>query len=104
MTWHLYGGRFCQASDLANTLIRDINPWLPHRAQFGWGYVATHAMLWLDIRDQFAEEHLTEWEAQKSQTRSLNDLKRDTEVIYQPRIIKRQDDKAIANSREAATS
>ena len=49
MTWHLYGGHFHQASDLANTLIWDINPWLPHRARFGWGYVATHTMLWLDI-------------------------------------------------------
>ena len=48
------------------------------------------------------EEHLTEWEAQKSQMRCLNDLECDTEVIYRARIIKRQDDKAIADSREAA--
>ena len=30
MTHHLYGGCFCQASDLANTLIGDINVWMPH--------------------------------------------------------------------------
>ena len=61
------------------------------------------ATLWLDVGDQFAEEHITEWEAQKSQTCPLNDLERDTEVIYRARIIKRQDDKAVADSREAAT-
>ena len=44
--------------------------------------MATHATLWLDMRDQFGEEHLMEWEAQKSLTHSLNDLERDTEVIY----------------------
>ena len=31
-TRHLYRGRFRQASDLAATLIWDINPWFPHRA------------------------------------------------------------------------
>ena len=30
MTRHLYGGRFRQVSELANTLIRDINMWMPH--------------------------------------------------------------------------
>ena len=65
--------------------------------------MATHATLWLDMRDQFAKEHLTEWEAQKSQACSLNDLECDTEVIYRARLIKRQDDKDIANSREAAS-
>ena len=35
MTHHLYGGQFCQVSDLAATLIRDINPWLPHKLRFG---------------------------------------------------------------------
>ena len=30
MTTHRFGGRFCQVSDLANTLIRDINMWMPH--------------------------------------------------------------------------
>ena len=55
MTGHLYGGHFRQASELAGTLIHDINPWLPHRACSGWSYVATHATLWLDMQDQFAE-------------------------------------------------
>ena len=49
MTRHLYGGCFQQASELAGTLIRDINPWLPHRVCFGWSYMTTHATLWLDI-------------------------------------------------------
>ena len=82
MTRHLFGGCFCQASDLASTLIHDINPWLPHRARFGGSVVAAQAMLWLDMQDQFAEDHLMEWEAQKSLTCHINDLKRDTEVIY----------------------
>ena len=49
MSRQLYGGCFRQASDLANTLICDINPWLPHRVRFGWNYVAAHATLWLDM-------------------------------------------------------
>ena len=32
MTQKLYGGHFRQASNLAATLIQDINLWLPHRA------------------------------------------------------------------------
>ena len=83
MTGHLYGGHFQWASELASTLTRDINPWLPHRVRFGWSYVATNATLWLDMRDQFAEEHHMEWEAQRSLMCSLNDLEHDTEVIYQ---------------------
>ena len=82
MTRHLYGGCFWRASELASTLTHDINPWLPHRACFGWGYVATHTTLWLDMQDQFAKEHHTEWEAQKSLMRSLNDLECNTEVVY----------------------
>ena len=35
MTRHLYGGRFCQTSELANILIQDINVWMPHSTQFG---------------------------------------------------------------------
>ena len=61
-----------------------------------------HASLWLDIWDQFTKEHLEEWEAQKFWAAALNDLKRDTEAVYRARIIKRQDDKARANSKEAA--
>ena len=49
MSKHLFRGCFRQASELASTLIRNINPWLPHRARFGWSYVATHATLWLDM-------------------------------------------------------
>ena len=49
MMRHLFGGCFHQASDLVSTLIRDINPWLPHKAQFGWNYMATQATLWLNI-------------------------------------------------------
>ena len=67
-------GCFHQASELANTLIWDINVWMPHSTLFGWNYVATHTSLWLDIRDQFAEEHLEEWEAQKFWAVALNDL------------------------------
>ena len=102
-TCHLYRGRFHQTSDLAATLIWDINLWFPHRAQFGWGYVATHAKLWLNLQDQFVEEHLEEWEAQKCRMGTLNDLEWDTEVIYWARIVKRQDNKAFADSKEAAT-
>ena len=74
MTRHLYGSCFCEASDLANTLIQDLNMWMPHYTRFGWSYVATHASSWLDMQDQFAQEHLEEWEAQKSQMTGLNDL------------------------------
>ena len=61
MTPHLYGGRFHRISDLAATVIRDINPWLPHQVRFGWGYVAMNATLWIDQRDHFSMEHLEEW-------------------------------------------
>ena len=65
MTPHLYGGRFRHTSNLAATVIRDINPWLPHQACFGWGYVAVNATLWVDQRDHFFMEHLEEWAEQK---------------------------------------
>ena len=103
MTGHLYGGCFWQASELAGTLIHNINPLLPHRACFGCSYVATHATLWLDMRHQFAEEHHMEWEAQKSLMHSLNELEHYTKVIYQAHLIKRQEDNEVADSREAAT-
>ena len=61
MTHHLYGGWFRCTSDLAATLIQDINLWLPHKARFGWGYVAMNGMLWIHLRDHFAMEHLEEW-------------------------------------------
>ena len=64
--------------------------------------MATHASLWLDIQDQFAEEHLEEWEAQKFRAATLNDLERDTEAVYRAHVIKKQDDKACTNSKDAA--
>ena len=102
MTPCLYGGRFCHISDLVATIIRDINPWLPHQARFGLGYVAMNATLWIDLRDHFAMEHHEEWTEQKEQECTLNDLERDTEVVYRARIIRRQEDKLIADSKEAA--
>ena len=98
----LYRGCFRQASDLANTLIRDINPWLPHRVHFRWNYMAAHATLWLDMGDQFVEEHHVEWESQKLLMHSLNDLECNTEVVYRERLMKRENDKLVADSREAA--
>ena len=102
MTPYLYGGRFRCISDLAATVIRDINPWLPHQACFGWGYVAMNATLWIDLWDHFAMEHHKEWTEQKEQGCALNDLERDTEVVYRAHIIRRQEDKLIADSKEAA--
>ena len=61
-----------------------------------------HAMLWLYLQDQFVEEHIAEWEAQKCQTGALNNLEQDTEVIHRDLILKRQEDNAITDSKEAA--
>ena len=61
-----------------------------------------HTTLWIDQHDQFVKEHLEEWEAQKARTCTLNNLEQDTEVVYRAHIIKRQEDKAIADSKEAA--
>ena len=102
MTPYLYGGRFCRISDLVATVIWDINPWLPHQVRFGWGYVAMNATLWIDLRDHFAMEHQEEWTEQKEQECTLNDLERDTEVVYRAHIIRRQEDKLITDSKEAA--
>ena len=102
MSRQLYAGHFQPASDLANTLIHDINPWLPHRVCFGWNYIAAHATLWLDMQDQFTNEFLAEWEAQKQLTHSLNDFEHNTEVVYQECLMKRENDKLMADSREAA--
>ena len=101
-TPYLYRGRFCHISDLAATVIRDINPWLLHQACFGWGYLAMNAMLWIDQQDHFTMEHHEEWAKQKEQKCALNDLERDTEVVYRACIIRRQEDKLIADSKEAA--
>ena len=61
-----------------------------------------NATLWIDLRDHFAMEHQEEWTEQKEQECTLNDLERDTEVVYRARIIRRQEDKLIADSKEAA--
>ena len=61
-----------------------------------------NATLWIDLRDHFAMEHHEEWTEQKEQECTLNDLERDTEVVYRARIIMRQEDKLIADSKEAA--
>ena len=103
MTPHLYGGQFHCISNLAATVIRDINPWLPHQVRFSWGYVAMNGMLWIDQQDHFSMEHLEEWAEQKEQECALNDLERDMEVVYRAHIIRRQEDKLLANSKEAAT-
>ena len=64
--------------------------------------MAVHATLWLDMQDQFMDEHHAKWECQKLLTRSLNDLERNTEVIYLECLVKRENDELVANSREAA--
>ena len=102
MTPHLYGARFHRISDLVATVIRDINPWLPDQARFGWGYVAMNTMLWIDQQDHFSMEHLEEWAKQKEQECALNDLERDTEVVYRACIIRMQEDKVLTDSKEAA--
>ena len=65
--------------------------------------MATNATLWIDRRDHFSLEHLEEWAEQKEQECTLNDLERDTEVVYRACFIKRQEDKLLADSKEAAT-
>ena len=61
-----------------------------------------NATLWIDQQDHFAMEHLEEWAEQKEQECALNDLERDTEVVYRAHIIRRQEDKLLADSKEAA--
>ena len=41
------------------------------------------------------------WAKQKEEDCALNDLERDTEVVYRARIIKMQEDKLIADKKEA---
>ena len=65
--------------------------------------MAAHVTLWLDMRDQFADEHHAEWEGQKLLTHSLNDLEYNSEVVYWEHLVKRENDKLVADSREAAT-
>ena len=61
-----------------------------------------NATLWIDQWDHFAMEHLEEWAKQKEQECALNDLERDMEVVYRARIIRRQEDKLLADSKKAA--
>ena len=61
-----------------------------------------NAMLWIDQQDHFSVEHLEELAEQKEQECTLNDLERDTEVVYRDRIIRRQEDEILADSKEAA--
>ena len=102
MSAHLFGRRFRPMSDLARTIIRDINVWLPHNTRFGWKNVARQAVLWLDIRDQFSDKHLDEWETQKYHTAGLNDLERETEVVHRDWVISHQHAKERTDSKEAA--
>ena len=64
--------------------------------------MAAHATLWLDMQDQFADEHHVEWEGQKLLMRSLNNLEHNTEVVYREHLMKRKNDRLAANSREDA--
>ena len=61
-----------------------------------------NATLWIDQQDHFSMEHLEEWPKQKEQECALNDLERDTEVVYRACIIRTQEDKVLADSKEAA--
>ena len=61
-----------------------------------------NATLWIDQRDHFSVEHLEESAEQKEQECTLNFLERDTEVVYRARIIRMQEDKILADSKEAA--
>ena len=96
----LYSGWVRKASELAKVLIRDINPWLPHRSRFSWDYVTNHATLWLDIHKQFVEEHFQEWEAQKTHPYQLGPLEHNTELTYHRRLARRQAEMHTVDSRE----
>ena len=61
-----------------------------------------NATLWIDQQDHFSLEHLEEWAEQKEQECALNDLERDTEVVYRACILRMQGDKALTDSKEAA--
>ena len=64
--------------------------------------MAMQVSLWLDVRDQFGEEHVEEWEAQEYRTAGLNDLERETELVYWDCVLTKRDDKECADSKEAA--
>ena len=96
----LYGRRVRKASKLADTLMRDINPWMPHKVRFGWDYVIDNAATLLDICEQFVEEHFQEWEAQKRHAYELGTLEHTTEFTYHKRLTKRQAESDAADSCE----
>ena len=96
----LYGGRVRMSSELTEILMRDINPWLPHHSRFGWDYIADHCTLWLDVWEQFIEEHFWEWEAQKTCPYQLGPLEHNTKLAFHRHLIKRQAEMDAADSRE----
>ena len=86
----LYGSSVRKASKLADTLMRDINPWKSHKVKFGWDYITNHATTWLDVCEQFVKEHFQEWEVQKTCPYELGPLENSTEFAYQRLLAQRQ--------------
>ena len=76
----------------------DVNPWLPHKARFGWDYITNHATLWLDICKQLIKEHFQEWEAQKKCPYQLGPLEHDTELAYHRHLARREAESDAADS------
>ena len=78
LTTHLFSGQIWQPSRLAEILLRDLNPCMPHKDCPTWDMVAKETMTWLDISEQFLEE----WEAQKTCPHDTNALEHATEATY----------------------
>ena len=102
ITTPLYGGRVRKASKLADTLMRDINPLMPHWVRFGWDYVTNHVTTWLDVHEKFVEEHFQEWEAQKMCPYELGALEHSTEDAYCRHLAKRQAESNATDSHKEA--
>ena len=96
----LYGGRVRPVSELAMVLLRDINPWLPHKLRFGWNYIVDHTTLWLDVCEQFIEEHFQEWEVEKQCPYKVGDLEHKRELAYHRHLTRRKAEAEAANGRE----
>ena len=96
----LYGGWVRPVSELVRVLLRDINPWLPHKLRFGWNYITDHATLWLNVCEQFVEKHFQEWEAQKHHPYELGDLEHEMEFPYRRRLARRKAEAEATDSRE----
>ena len=62
--------------------------------------VARDAAMWLDITDQYTEQHHKEWRAQKC-VHDVNTLEHVTEIVYIGRLEDREDECDAAESREA---